>query len=283
MRRLYGSTMGIRRAADVKFFWGAAGLDSVVDVTHNVRVPFKPSYQAGYGFLTDSDANGTLSYGDFYWVPGLENTGDIFRFSDQSPRPLVAQPVVAPTDVTGNHVSNGTGFGLHVNGEVYLFQGPVPTSTVWTLRTYNGIVSKSAAGQYQFQPTGRPASVPGLRIAVSVTQPGQIVAAQADLTRVHTVPDPYYATSTFDLGPINKELQFVNMPAQGTIRIYSLSGVLVDVINHNDPIGGGVAKWNLRNRSNQFVASGVYLFHVSTPDGKSHIGKFTVVNSGFQR
>jgi hypothetical protein len=76
----------------------------------------------------------------------------------------------------------------------------------------------------------------------------------------------------------------VNLPPEATIRIYSLSGVLVDVINHNRRVaGGGMAKWNLRNRSNQFVASGVYLFHVSTPDGKSHIGKFTVVNSGIQR
>ena len=118
----------------------------------------------------------------------------------------------------------------------------------------------------------------------TVASPTTIVNAQdGDLTRVHTVPDPYYATSTFDLGPTTKELQFVNMPAEGTIRIYSLSGVLVDVVNHNDPAGGGIAKWDLRNRSNQFVASGVYLFHVSTPDGKTHIGKFTVVNSGIQR
>jgi hypothetical protein len=28
------------------------------------------------------------------------------------------------------------------------------------------------------------------------------------------------------------------------------------------------------------VASGVYFFHVSTPDGQEHIGRFTVINSG---
>jgi hypothetical protein len=47
--------------------------------------------------------------------------------------------------------------------------------------------------------------------------------------------------------------------------------------------GGGMATWDLRNRSNQFVASGVYLFHVSTPDGRSHVGKFTVIGQGFGR
>jgi hypothetical protein len=62
-----------------------------------------------------------------------------------------------------------------------------------------------------------------------------------------------------------------------------MSGVLVDVISHEDQTGGGQAVWNLRNRSNQFVASGVYFYHVSTPDGKSVIKKFTVINSGFAR
>jgi hypothetical protein len=282
-RRFYGTTFGLRRAADVNFYWGATGLDSVVDVTHNVAVQFKPSYQAAYGFLTDSDADGVLTYGDFYWVPGLENTGDIFRFSSNDPQPLVAQPVVLSTDVDGDLAGDGTGFGLHINGEPYLFEGPVPTNTVWTLRTYNGEVTQNEDGQYAFAPSGRPAAVPGLRIAVTVVQPGAIVAAEADLSRVHTVPDPYYVASTFDLSPTSKELQFVNMPAEATVRIYSLSGILVDVITHNDLTGGGRAVWDLRNRSDQFVASGVYLFHVSTPDGKSAVGKFTVINSGIAR
>ena len=71
---------------------------------------------------------------------------------------------------------------------------------------------------------------------------------------------------------------FVNLPARATIRIYTVGGLLVDLINHNDPSGGGQATWDLRNRSDQFVASGVYFFHVSTPEGDEHVGKFTVVN-----
>ena len=45
-----------------------------------------------------------------------------------------------------------------------------------------------------------------------------------------------------------------------------------------EPTGGGEAQWDLRNRNQQFVASGVYFYHVETPDGKSKIGRFTVVN-----
>jgi hypothetical protein len=97
------------------------------------------------------------------------------------------------------------------------------------------------------------------------------------------VPDPYYATSQFDLSPASKELKFVGLPAKATVRIYSMSGVLVDMISHEDASGGGSTPWDLRNRSGQYVASGVYFFHVSTPEGKTHVGKFTVINSGFAR
>ena len=281
-RRLYGTTFGFRRAADVKFFWGAAGLDSVIDVTHNVPVLFKPDVQASYGFLTDADGDGVLTHGDFLYIPGLQNTGNIQNYSINRPRPLVAQPVVMPTSTDGNLGADGQGFGLYINGEPYLFGGARPTNTVWTLRTYNGAVTKTN-GVYAFQRTPGTPAVPGLRILLNVESPSTIVAEEADLSKVHTVPDPYYATSLFDLGPSTKELQFVNMPAKATIRIYSLSGVLVDVVNHDDPSGGGRATWDLRNRSNQFVASGVYLFHLSTPEGKSTVGKFTVVNAGFAR
>ena len=45
-----------------------------------------------------------------------------------------------------------------------------------------------------------------------------------------------------------------------------------------DPTGGGLLNWNLRNRNNQFVASGVYFYHIEAPDGKTKVGRFTVVN-----
>jgi hypothetical protein len=53
----------------------------------------------------------------------------------------------------------------------------------------------------------------------------------------------------------------------------------VDVLEHNDPTGGGEANWSVRNRNQQFVASGVYFYHIETPSGAEKVGRFTVVNS----
>jgi hypothetical protein len=122
--------------------------------------------------------------------------------------------------------------------------------------------------------------VPGLRIRATFT--GTTVdlknTTAAALDRVHTVPDPYYVTNALEATANTKVLKFVNLPAQAIIRVYSVSGVLVQVLTHNDPSGGAAETWNLRNRNNQFVASGVYFYHVETPDGKSKVGRFTVVN-----
>jgi hypothetical protein len=101
--------------------------------------------------------------------------------------------------------------------------------------------------------------------------------ASDDLSRIHTVPDPYYAVSPFDRSSTQRRLAFVNLPERATVRIYSTSGILVGVVNHHDPGGGGQAFWDLRDLKHRVVASGVYFYHVTTRDGREHIGKFTVV------
>ena len=109
--------------------------------------------------------------------------------------------MVLPTDIDGDLVADGSGFALYVAGEPFFFEGALPANTVWTLRTYHGEVTRNSAGTYAFNPTHRNPAVPGLLVQVNVTAAAQIVAAEADLTRVHTVPDPYYVTSLFDLSP----------------------------------------------------------------------------------
>jgi hypothetical protein len=150
---------------------------------------------------------------------------------------------------------------------------------VWTYRSYVGHVTRNASNQYAFAPGASNAPVPGLSYRFSANAPATFpTTAAADLSKVHTVPDPYYVTSNLEATTNRKILKFVNLPNQAIIRIYSVSGVLVNVVTHNDPAGGGEETWNLRNRNNQFVASGVYFYHVETPSGQERVGRFTVVN-----
>jgi len=75
----------------------------------------------------------------------------------------------------------------------------------------------------------------------------------------------------------DKIIRFVNLPTQAIIRIYSSSGVLVSILEHNSTTLGGDETWDVRNRNNQVVASGVYFYHIES-GGARRIGRFTVVN-----
>ena len=94
---------------------------------------------------------------------------------------------------------------------------------------------------------------------------------------------------TADFRPSDdRRLEFVNLPRQALIRVYTLSGDLVQLIPHN--IEGDNDRnwtspfsesWDLNNRNYQQVASGVYYFSVEnrTPEGSGEIqtGKFVVL------
>lgn len=225
-----------------------------------------------------------------------------------SPVSLEREAILVPTSTAGMDVVvdlengatlplTGTGFGLYVNGHRFIFEiGGIPgAGTEWTLRTFRGSLRANSGtpadpsgyffdrnpGDDNESGTGvvppRPGLVPGLQFRYDSNRRG-LAAGFPQLDEIHTVPDPYLLASAFDGGGAEKELVFVNLPPRATVRIYSLGGILVDVVDHDDPTGGGRAPWDLRNRGGQLVASGVYFWHVVTPGGEEKVGKFTIVN-----
>jgi hypothetical protein len=311
-QQCFNSALGqMGRAADVRFTWGASGFSSVRDVTHNVDVLFKRRPQASYGFMnTDANGNGFIDWDDFNYLDVMAYSADVISncgtgnnggssatgtyknkiaFLEQVPK---VQGVSMNMATFPNVRKTGDGFGLYVNGERYIFQlagGTLPASgAVWTLRTYAGeVIASTNTGTndpsgYTFIPSAlRSPLIPGLKVVFQTDSAAALVAGTEDLKKIHTVPDPYYGASLYDLAPVSqKQLLFVNVPTGATIRIYTVSGILVDILNHTSTTGGGQVAWDLRNRSGQFVGSGVYFFHVSLPDGRKHVGRFTVINSG---
>ncbi len=291
-RRNFQTAYHLNRATDYKFYWGATGgtLDSVVDVTYDALVPFMAldTIGVGWGFRDDiagrstsyTPADGLLDEYDFGHGPCFRD-----RPNWTSPQcgtlPYLQQASLQPVDVNYDGAADGNGFALYINGDFYIFQtDALPAApTVWTLRTYFGLIAKDGS-TYSFTQKTPNAPVPGLYAVARVNASAEVTpTTEEDLADVHTVPDPYYATNSLERSPASKVLKFVNLPPQAIIRIYSLSGVLVDVIEYVDASLGGEARWDLRNRNNQFVASGVYFYHVETPSGAEKIGRFTIVNS----
>ena len=108
-------------------------------------------------------------------------------------------------------------------------------------------------------------------------------AVAESLRDIYVVPNPYVATNEFEpRNPVNRaergdrRLYFANVPQQCTIRIYTLAGELVDVIEHNSTLDNGKAFWDLRSTDNLNIAYGLYLFHVESEEG-AFTGKFAVI------
>ncbi len=95
-----------------------------------------------------------------------------------------------------------------------------------------------------------------------------------DLSDVLVVPNPFVQRSSTTPG-LEDQIQFVNVPSPCTIRIYTMRGTLVATIPHTE--ASGIARWNQQTDGELFVESGVYLYTVTTPEGRRTSGKFAIV------
>jgi len=100
---------------------------------------------------------------------------------------------------------------------------------------------------------------------------------KGSLENVVVVPNPFFISSGFTRVGDEKKIQFVNIPTECTVRIFTLRGDLVKTIHHSDA-NSGVAMWNQISDYGQYVKSGLYFYHIETPDGQTTSGKFAIVN-----
>ena len=288
--------------ADFVVTWNADSSLTVRDSTHHVFLPFRTDLGPGWGFVNERVYTAANFYADGYGAPvptvvgyhhqyGLHPACD---YTGAACTVLQNKAEYEQVDVNNAGPATGSGIVLYIDGMFFEMQmTALPAAgTKWHLKAVSGTltatcptlptsianVPASCSGYKYTAAAIRPAYVPGLQYKLIVQQAFGIAKTAGNLNNIHTVPDPYYVTNSLETSANTKVLEFVNLPNQCIIRIYSVSGILVRVLTHNDPTGGGLAVWDLRNRNNQFVASGVYFYHVEAPDGSTKIGRFTVVN-----
>jgi len=126
--------------------------------------------------------------------------------------------------------------------------------------------------------------------------PGKAAAKENNWVGEPTVyPNPFKGQALWDgYGSRSKMLWFRNLPNEAEIRIFSLAGDLVDIIQHeesyngadianidaqkNPLMAGGEHAWDLITMHDQATASGLYLFTVEDKNsGQIKEGKFLVI------
>jgi len=133
-----------------------------------------------------------------------------------------------------------------------------------------------------------------------VVSPGTSAPAPGEKRTVGVYPNPYRTNALWDGGTEReRKLFFYNLPSRSEIRIYTLAGDLVDQFSHegqsyqgddiqwyetySDPekktiFPGSEHAWDLVTRSDQAIATGLYLYTVKDLEsGEVQKGKFVVI------
>ncbi len=91
-----------------------------------------------------------------------------------------------------------------------------------------------------------------------------------ELNKIRVVPNPYIVSSLYEreFGELRREplrqIQFINLPTECTIYIFTIDADLIKTINHNATNGTEV--WDLRTEGGRETAAGIYIYVVKTKD-----------------
>jgi hypothetical protein len=94
-----------------------------------------------------------------------------------------------------------------------------------------------------------------------------------DLRKVQVVPNPYYGF--FSEETIGEWVQFTHLPAQCSIRIFDLNGIIVRKLKKNDPTTSFL-KWDLKTMYGKQAGTGVYVYYIDAPGIGEKIGKMAI-------
>ena len=104
------------------------------------------------------------------------------------------------------------------------------------------------------------------------------------LDNIFVVPDPYVSVNSLEFklsaalsGRGERRVDFVNLPRQCTIRIYTVSGKILKVIEHISGQDNGREPWDLTSTDGLEVSYGVYFFHINAPGIGQKVGRFAII------
>ncbi len=208
-------------------------------------------------------------------IGGTDNVEMTFEVADAS----LVQEKIYIASVEGNGFVNNNGFVLLSVSETSIQLDTLFSSDTFT---FDGI-----EGQITFPTSAPPAA--GNRFSVETIKPVQpnikdsyffkIKGAQVDpqrvaseLVKIRVVPNPYLVSSLYEpeFGELRREplrqIQFVNLPPECTIYIFTIDADLIKTIVHNAT--NGTETWDLRTEGGRELAAGMYIYVVKTKDSE---------------
>jgi hypothetical protein len=223
--------------------------------------------------VTDLATGEVIPYLQFQNNPATRYLGSCWCFSRHNPQTTWNNPSHDTLQLVGFTPATKTRY-LYINGGMIALNnnGPMVDTIVpsdgetWIVRANRDYLPPSVFGEVRITCT-----------------PGVFLADTTLDLNVKVVPNPYVIANEWQTRFLERRLKFINLPNHCTIRIFNLNGELVRTLIHNETSEDGVTNnlggdewWNVLSDNDQLVASGVYIFHVSSDVGEQ-VGKFVVI------
>jgi len=144
-----------------------------------------------------------------------------------------------------------------------------------TLYEYIDTEDEFKVGEYRYYSVTSADDVGQQSGRTNIARFGKNIGSVEKMTDVYVVPNPYRGDVGSFHGTDEGKIGFYGLPQECEIKIFSYSMQLVRTIEHNTP---DYSNLNYQTtRVGQEMASGIYFYVVTTPDGVSTHGKFVVL------
>ena len=111
-----------------------------------------------------------------------------------------------------------------------------------------------------------------------------VVQHNNDMNRIKVVPNPYVGSNMMEEAfssssqSQERKIMFTHLPSKCKIKIFTVSGVLVDEIEVDNDSNDGKAYWDLTSNEGLEVAAGMYIYHVQSEINSNYkMGKFGII------
>ena len=208
-------------------------------------------------------------------IGGTDNVEMSFEVADAS---LVEEKIYIAS-IEGNGFVNNNGFVLLSVTETNIQLDTLFSSDTFAFGGIEGTItfpsnSPPAAGNKFSIETIKPVA-PNIKDSYSFNIAGSKVDYQRvtnELNKIRVVPNPYMVSSLYEpeFGELRREplrqIQFVNLPPECTIYIFTIDADLIKTLEHNATNGTEV--WDLRTEGGRELAAGMYIYVVKTKDSE---------------
>lgn len=195
---------------------------------------------------------------------------------------------------TGNYAKciiyhTDTAQTLVIGDSIKIIEGDIATNkfyAVWNVAygiPSDSIISYPKNGDKFIIRTRKPFKTGDYFTIKTIAQKMDNTLAKYSLDKIKVVPNPYVTNAEweqktlFQSGRGTRKISFNQLPAQCTVRIYTMAGILIKTLQKNSSMNDGALSWDLITEDGMDVAYGLYIFHVDAPGIGEHIGKFALI------